>query len=66
MPKRRTKVDLQTCIGCRLCTNIAPSSYEMNEDNKSVANKQQSENEETLQESIDSCPVSAISWEEEN
>lgn len=64
MPKR-TKVDPEICIGCRLCTNIAPASYEMNDDNKSVANESQPDSEDTLKETIDACPVTAISWKDE-
>ena len=52
---KATKVDKDLCIGCGLCCGSATRfSYQ-------PAN---AENQGAVQEAIDSCPVSAIAWED--
>lgn len=61
----RASVDQDTCIGCGLCIGMAPDVFRMNDDGKSEAYQEAThENESMVQDSIDSCPVSAIQWEE--
>lgn len=56
-------VDEFSCIGCRLCNNIAPKTYTMEEEHgRARVKKQGVDTVDTLQESIDSCPVSCIHW----
>ena len=57
-------VDQDTCIACGLCTSTVDEIFQMNDDGKAEAyNTVSKENEDAVQEAIDSCPVAAISWE---
>ncbi len=61
----KVKVDQDVCIGCGLCTGIAPDIFRLNEEGKAESFSEVSEaQKDSVQEAIDSCPVSAISWEE--
>ena len=58
----RPTVDQELCIGCGLCAEIAPDVFEMGEDGLSHAVADVDDgNRESVQEAVDSCPVSAIS-----
>lgn len=57
-------VDQAECVGCGACTEIAPSVFRMNDDDKSeVYGNVTDENKDEVQEAIDTCPVSCISWD---
>lgn len=61
----KAKVDPDLCISCGLCTEIVPEVFEMNADEKSEAlDTVTDENQDSVQEAIDSCPTNAIAWEE--
>lgn len=57
-----SKVDLDLCIGCELCTNICPEVYSMGDDgyahaiDEAIPEEQLAEAENAR----DSCPTSAI------
>lgn len=58
------------CIACNICTNEAPQTFELKEDPttniiSSVVVNQTGNTLEEIQRAIDMCPVTAISWEEE-
>lgn len=56
-------VDEFTCIGCRNCNNVCPSTYMMEEEwGRARVAQQGVDGVEKLQESIDTCPVSCIHW----
>lgn len=58
-------VDQDTCIGCGLCCGMCDAVFRMNDDGKAEAYQAASEeNQSEVQSAIDSCPVSAISWED--
>lgn len=58
-------VDQDTCIGCGLCCGVCDSVFRLNDDGKSEAFQDVTEsNKNEAQDAIDSCPVSAISWED--
>lgn len=59
-------IDQDTCIACGTCQEICPEAFQVNEEaeHAEVINPTGCP-EETIQEAIDSCPVQAISWEEE-
>ncbi|MGD9496052.1 MAG: ferredoxin [Armatimonadota bacterium] len=57
-------VDEDTCTGCGLCQDIAPNTFELNDDGVAQVIDPHGDDEDTIQEAIDSCPVEAISWEE--
>lgn len=58
-------VDQDTCIGCGLCCGMCAEVFRMNDDGKAEAYAPAEEsNTSEVQSAIDSCPVSAISWED--
>ena len=58
-------VDKDTCIGCGLCPEVCPEIFEMEDDGKAVASKNEvPENLLTsAKEAEEQCPVTAISIE---
>jgi len=58
------EVDADLCTGCELCVDIAPNTFELSDEGISVVIDPEGDDEETIQEAIDSCPVEAISWAE--
>ena len=57
-------VDADLCTGCSLCVDIAPGTFEMNDDGISVIIDPEGDEQDTIQEAIDTCPVEAIVWSE--
>lgn len=59
------KIDPDLCTGCDLCTQIAENTFTMDDDEgvATVVNPA-GDDEDTIQEAIDSCPSEAISWGE--
>lgn len=57
----KTVVDLETCIGCGLCVQIAPDVYKM-EGDKAVAITAEvpKGKEEDAKSATEQCPVTAI------
>ena len=53
-------IDKDKCIGCGTCVAIAAKSFKLMDDGKAEVINPPSDNEKTIQEAIDSCPVSAI------
>jgi len=60
---KKVKVNERACIGCTLCTQIAPETFEMNVNGKSIAKNPSKDSNEKIQEAINNCPVSCIHWE---
>ena len=58
----KARVNQELCVGCGLCVSMNPEVFQMDENGLATAVKE-TEDEALLQESIDSCPVSAISKE---
>lgn len=56
------RVNKELCVGCGLCASMNPEVFQMDENGLATALKE-TVDETLLQESIDSCPVSAISKE---
>ena len=58
-------VDQDLCIGCGLCCGTCPDVFRPSGEGKSEAYQEATEdNQGLVQEAIDGCPVSAISWAE--
>lgn len=53
-------VDKDKCIGCGTCVAIAPKSFKLGDDGKAQPIDPSGDNETTIQEAVDSCPVDAI------
>jgi len=60
---RKTRVDKNLCIGCGTCVALAPKSFKIEDNGKSAALNPAGDDDEKIQNAIDSCPVEAISWE---
>ena len=57
-------VDQSACTSCGLCTEIAPKTFRLNDQDLAEAYNPKGDPKDLIQEAIDSCPVEAISWEE--
>ncbi len=65
---RTLVIDENACIGCGTCAVLSPKVFKMNEAGKAevrqLADDQNADTEENIQNSINSCPVQAIAWKE--
>lgn len=58
-----TFVDETTCIGCRMCNNIAPNTFTMEaEHGRARVFCQWGNARDDIQDAINSCPVDCIHW----
>lgn len=56
-------VDEMTCIGCKHCAHVAPNTFFIEQSyGRSRVFNQDGDQEEILQEAIDTCPVDCIHW----
>lgn len=58
-------VDKNKCIGCGLCVSLAPKSFKLGDDGKSEAIELSGDDEETIKNAAESCPVEAIKIEQD-
>ena len=56
-------IDPDLCTGCELCVETTPDVFEM-EGELAVVSNPEGASEDEIQESIDNCPVEAITWQE--
>lgn len=59
---KKLRVDKGLCIGCGTCVAIAAKSFKLGDNGKAEPIEPPSDDEKTIQEAVESCPVSAISW----
>ena len=62
---KKIKVNQKTCIGCGSCVALAPKTFKLNSDGKTELIEPAGDDEEMIQNAIDSCPVDAIVWDKE-
>jgi ferredoxin len=56
-------VDELTCIGCKHCAHVARNTFYIEPDyGRSRVVRQDGDNQELVQEAIDTCPVDCIHW----
>lgn len=61
---KQVVVDQDECVGCGTCVEISEDVFKMNDDDKAeVYGKVTADNKDEVQEAVDTCPASAISWE---
>ena len=58
--KLKVRVDQDTCIGCGTCVVVAPKTFEMGDEYKSVVMEDFSDSDEVIKDAESSCPVDAI------
>ena len=61
----KIKVDRNLCIGVSNCVAIAPTVFELDEENKAVVLDPSSVDDDTLMEAAESCPEKAIIVEDD-
>jgi len=61
----KVKVDRLLCIGTADCVAVAPNTFELDEEAKSVVKKQNGDSDEKILEAAKVCPVLAIIVEDE-
>ena len=62
----KVKVDRNLCIGAGTCTVIAPETFELDSELKSVVKNPEGNSRDTIIDAAKSCPVLAIILEEED
>jgi len=56
-------VDESKCIGCTYCSSVASNTFVMHPDQgRARAIRQDGDNNNLIQEAIDTCPVDCIQW----
>lgn len=60
---RKAIVDQSKCIGCGSCIALAPKSFKL-DNSKAKEIEPAGDEENIIQNAIDSCPAMAISWKE--
>ncbi len=56
-------VDELTCIGCKHCAHVSPNTFYIEPDNgRARVYNQDGDQEDTIQEAMDTCPVDCIHW----
>lgn len=53
-------IDKDKCIGCGTCAGLAPKSFQLGDDGKAEVIEPMADDEETIKEAGESCPVGAI------
>jgi len=62
---KKVVLDADECVACGTCVEICPEVFKMEEgDDAAQVIKATGGPEDLIQESIDSCPVQCISWED--
>ncbi len=57
---KKINIDKNLCIGCGTCAAIASKSFKLGNDGKAEVIEPAGDDEKTIKEAIDSCPVGAI------
>ncbi len=60
---KKVKVNAEACIGCGLCIGNAPDVFAFSDDGKSEVIGEVAD-ETVVEETIASCPVAAIEWDD--
>ena len=58
--KSKVKIDEDKCIGCGTCVALAKDTFEMNSENKAEVKKGKHDEDETVLQAAQSCPVAAV------
>lgn len=62
---KKPVIDRDLCTGDEVCVSIAPDVFELDDEGLAVVKDPEGDDESIIETAIDSCPVDAISWEEE-
>jgi len=59
------RVNKGECIACGVCIDSLPSVFRFDAENLAEVYDPEGADEKAIQEAMDLCPVTCISWEEE-
>ena len=60
---KKIMIDQKKCIGCGLCTAIAPKTFKLGKNGKAEITSQKVDSEKIIKDAIEACPVKAIGFE---
>lgn len=61
----KIKVDKEKCIGCGTCAALASKTFELDNDTKAKVKKEDGDDDKTIMQAAESCPVLAIELTDE-
>jgi ferredoxin len=61
----KIRVDRELCIGVSNCVALAPSVFQLDDENKAVVLDPSSADDQTIMEAAESCPQNAIILEDD-
>jgi len=61
---RSIVIDRDECTSCRLCNDVAPETFGIDDEDLAYLIDAKGNSEEEVQEAIDSCPVACITWQD--
>jgi len=62
----KVKVEKEKCIGCGTCAALAKDTFQMTSDNKAEVKSGEHDEDDTVLQAAQSCPVNAIEVEDES
>jgi ferredoxin len=63
---KRVVIDSEECVGCQTCVELCPDVFSFNDaSEKAEVIKEEGGPEDCIEESMSSCPVECIKWEED-
>lgn len=62
----KIRINLEKCLGCGTCAALAPNTFELNADNKSVVKNPTEDSEAAILDAAKACPTEAIEIEDDN
>lgn len=62
----KIEIDRELCIGCGTCASIAPETFELDGEGKSIVKNLKGNDEATILDAAKSCPVGAITVIDDN
>ena len=63
---KKLVVDQDKCIGCGTCTALYPKVFKLGNEGKAEVLDQAADTEENIKNAIDTCPVQAILYKEDD
>ncbi len=60
--RKTIRINTNDCIGCGICSQLSPNNFQLNHE-QGIASVTSQEFTSSVKEAIDSCPVSAITYE---
>ena len=62
---KRPVIDLEACILCEICVELAPHAFEINDSGFVQVLELDDYGDENIHEAVKNCPKDCIAWEED-